>query len=236
MPRVGSKQSSVWNPFASQRAIVTFCWLPPESRRTWRWARVSIESASIAPCTRLRSSRMPTGPQRRALLKRGAAMFSRDRALRQQRLQPVGRHEDDAGADRVVGMARTQRLPLDEDVAAGLALLAGEHVEELVLALRLERRDPEDLARPERERHVGERLADLEPAHLERRRPGGELDPLPLRRRLGDAGRTRDLLAEHVLDDLLLAALLRDRACRRRRRRGAPSRGRSGRSPHGGGG
>ena len=76
MPRVGSKQSRVWNPLASQRAIVTFCWLPPESRRTWRWARVSIESASIAPCTRLRSSRMPTGPQRRALLKRGAAMFS----------------------------------------------------------------------------------------------------------------------------------------------------------------
>ena len=90
-------------------------------------------------------------------------------------------------------------------------LLAGEHVEELVLALRLERRDPEDLARTERERDVGERLADLEPAHLERRAASvGELDPLPLRRRLGDAGRTRDLLAEHVLDDLLLAALLRD--------------------------
>ena len=115
-------------------------------------------------------------------------------------------------------------------------LLAGEHVEELVLALRLERGDPEDLAGPELERDVGERLADLEPAHLERRRPGGDLDPLPLRGRLGDAGRTRDLLAEHELDDLLLAALVRDRACRRHRRRAARSRGRSGRSPRAGGG
>ena len=34
MPRVGSKQSIVWTPPATQRAIVTFCWLPPDRRRT----------------------------------------------------------------------------------------------------------------------------------------------------------------------------------------------------------
>src|SRR5439155_5248529 len=34
IPRVGSKQSMVVKPPASQRAIVTFCWLPPDSRRT----------------------------------------------------------------------------------------------------------------------------------------------------------------------------------------------------------
>jgi len=38
----------VVKPFASQRAIVTFCWLPPESRRTWRPARVSICSVRSA--------------------------------------------------------------------------------------------------------------------------------------------------------------------------------------------
>ena len=88
-------------------------------------------------------------------------------------------------------------------------MLAGEHLEELVLALRLERRDAEDLARPERERDVGERLADLQPAHLERRSAVRDLDPLARRRRLGALGGAGDLLAEHELDDLLLAALPR---------------------------
>ena len=50
-----------------------------------------------------------------------------------------------------------------------------------------------------------------EPAYLERGRAvGGDFDPLALRRRLGARRRTRDLLAEHELDDLLLAALPRD--------------------------
>src|SRR6478736_1539735 len=42
MPRVGSKQSSVRTPPATHRAIVTFCWLPPDSRRTSAPARASI--------------------------------------------------------------------------------------------------------------------------------------------------------------------------------------------------
>ena len=31
MPRVGSFSSSTLGPNASQRAMITFCWLPPES-------------------------------------------------------------------------------------------------------------------------------------------------------------------------------------------------------------
>ena len=48
MPRVGSNSSSVCTPFAIQRAIVTFCWLPPDSRRTSPCARVSICNRSMA--------------------------------------------------------------------------------------------------------------------------------------------------------------------------------------------
>ena len=48
MPRVGSKQSSVRASAAIQRAIVTFCWLPPDRRCTSRCARVSICSRSMA--------------------------------------------------------------------------------------------------------------------------------------------------------------------------------------------
>ena len=36
------EQSSTRKPVAIQRAIITFCWLPPLSRRTWPCARVSI--------------------------------------------------------------------------------------------------------------------------------------------------------------------------------------------------
>ena len=42
-------------------------------------------------------------------------------------------------------MPRPQRLPPDDDLAGGRAPLARENLEELVLALRLERRDAEDL-------------------------------------------------------------------------------------------
>ena len=78
MPRVGSKQSIVRTPPATQRAIVTFCWLPPDSRRTSPWARVSIWSVSMAPVDRLRSSAAcRSGPSARSAAVNGSAMFSR---------------------------------------------------------------------------------------------------------------------------------------------------------------
>ena len=72
MPRVGSKQSIVRTPPATQRAIVTFCWLPPDRRRTSRAARVSIWSVSIAPSTPCRSRPRSIGPQRRCASRTGA--------------------------------------------------------------------------------------------------------------------------------------------------------------------
>ena len=135
----------------------------------------------------------------------------RDRSLWQQGLEAVGRHEHDA----LPGWRRTDASPasgspLTSIVAGGRALLPGEHREELVLALALERRDPEDLARVQREGDVRERLADAHAANLECPRDiGGDLDPLALRRRLGTLGRLGDLGPEHELDDLLLAALRR---------------------------
>ncbi|TIM63158.1 MAG: hypothetical protein E5Y58_29755, partial [Mesorhizobium sp.] len=62
---------------AIQRAIVTFCWLPPDSRCTSRWARVSICSRSIALTTLERSCAMLIGPQLRKAALNGSAMFSR---------------------------------------------------------------------------------------------------------------------------------------------------------------
>jgi hypothetical protein len=75
MPRVGSKQRIVGASAAIQRAIVTFCWLPPDSRCTSRWARVSICSRSMAPPTSPRSRRRSMGPQLRRRALNGRAMF-----------------------------------------------------------------------------------------------------------------------------------------------------------------
>ena len=88
------------------------------------------------------------------------------------------------------GCARPQCVAPNEHVSLGRTLLSREHGEELVLALSLERRDTEDLAGPQRERDVAERLAHPQAANLECRRPlGRELDPLPWRCRLGGPGR-----------------------------------------------
>ena len=83
-----------------------------------------------------------------------------DRALHQQRLGAVGRDVDEARPDRVRGMAERDGHPIDEQLTAARPLGAGEDVEQLVLALALERDDAEHLARVELERDV----AELRPA------------------------------------------------------------------------
>jgi hypothetical protein len=77
MPRVGSKQSIVRTPPATQRAMVTFCWFPPDSRLTSAAARVSIWSCSIAALTLPFSRPSGIGPQVRMDAENGSAMFSR---------------------------------------------------------------------------------------------------------------------------------------------------------------
>ena len=106
MPRVGSNSSITRSPRASQRAIVTFCWLPPDRRRTWLAARVSIDSrldrlVDAAPLLAA-VDRAPLGD---AVEQRGGDVLA-DRALRQQGVQAVGGHEHDAAADDVEGVAR----------------------------------------------------------------------------------------------------------------------------------
>ena len=97
MPRVGSKQSIVFTPPATQRAIVTFCWLPPSRRRTSRAARVSIWSVLIGAVhldllgTKIELHR------RREPRREGEGDVLADRALHQQRLGAVRGHVDETG-------------------------------------------------------------------------------------------------------------------------------------------
>ena len=77
MPWVGSNSSRVRNPAASQRPMVSFCWFPPERRRAWAAARVSMDSRVTASLTWRRSRPALIGPQRPTRLNSGIAMFSR---------------------------------------------------------------------------------------------------------------------------------------------------------------
>ena len=105
-------------------------------------------------------------------------------------------------------MAEGDRPAVDRELAAVLALRAGQDVEQLVLALALERDDAEDLAREEVERDVRE----LRPGAQARGRMRGARRAAAARRSapvLGRPGRhALDDVAEHQRDDPLLGALV----------------------------
>src|SRR6188472_3292787 len=194
MPRVGSKQSIVWTPSVTQRAIVTFCWLPPDSRRTSAPARASIWSISTARLTFPRSRPRSIGPHRRSVATPGSEMFSR----------PVRCDVHDAGTDGICGMAEGCGRTVDEDFATTRADRPGEDVEQLVLALAFQRDDAENLARVDLERDVlegGPRREAL--AGEARGRALAPGDGLP--GRLGPLGQLADL-AEHQFHDPFLGA------------------------------
>ena len=111
MPRVGSKHSIVRTPPATQRAIVTFCWLPPERRWTSRRRAPRSAACSTAlptmPLSLPQADRAPVA--HRAPKKAGDVLA--DRALHEERLSAVGRDVDKAGADRVGRMAEQTGLP-----------------------------------------------------------------------------------------------------------------------------
>ena len=131
-------------------------------------------------------------------------------------------------------MARAQRLPVHEDLAAGRAPLAGEDLEELVLALRLRARRRRGSRRGGARSETPLTSADREVAHLERGRP----DVVGDRGSTSRASRVRPPAAARATSGpsmcstiFVLAALLRHERRRRRARRGGRSRGRSARSP-----
>ena len=140
-------------PPATQRAIVTFCWLPPDSRRTSPRARVSICSVATAPPTfrslRREVDQTPMTESRREwegdVLAHGT--------LHEQGLRTVGRDIDQSRPDGI-GRVAEGRPGSHRPAARRLSARSdpGEDVEQLVLALALERDDAEDLARVELER------------------------------------------------------------------------------------
>ena len=96
-----------------------------------------------------------------------------DGALHEQGLGAIGRDVDEAGPDRVGGMVERDGRAVHEQLAAARALGAGEDVEQLVLALALERDHAEHLARVEVEGRVVQLGAEREPARRQARLGAG---------------------------------------------------------------
>ena len=102
-------------------------------------------------------------------------------------------------------MAERDGRSVDEQLATGGSLRAGKDVEQLVLALALERDHAEHLAGLNVERHIVELRTGAEAASREARRRTGCL--WAARRPLRDRGHVLDDLAQHELDDAFLRAL-----------------------------
>ena len=170
MPRVGSKHSMVCTPPATQRAIVTFCWLPPDRRRTSPRARESICSLrdrgvdlrrlspevdrapapEPAPTTAARCSRGPSAAS--AAPRRGRRPRTRDRPGSRRR-----------GGGRTTGEPSTSSSPpLGRAAPARMSNSSSWPWPSSAAT-------PEDLARIEVERDV----LELRPLARGRARPGG---------------------------------------------------------------
>ncbi len=185
--------------------MVTFCWLPPDSRRASDCARVSICSRPMAAVTRRFSAPTSIGPQRRAGAIPGSPIFSRTDRCIEQRRGAIGGDEHDPGADGIGGMPELHGGAVHDQLAGSGPRLAGQDVEQLVLALALERDQPEHLAVIQVEGHIAQVARRAQRARRQPRNGvrGARLGGRRGRWRDGALGRCR---AEHQGDDLLLGA------------------------------
>ena len=204
MPRVGSNSSITRSPPASQRAIVTFCWLPP-GQAAHLARRPGVDRQ---PGDRLVDAAAFLGGPDRAPLGDAVEQWEgdvlADRALRQQGVQAVGGHEHDAAADDVERVPGTHRPTVDDELAAVGLAVAGEDLEQRLLALAFEGGEAEHLARGDGEADVVELAAVADAAGFEHRALTDRRRRRPHPRLVADAD---GAVAEHRLDDRRFAAL-----------------------------
>ncbi len=177
MPRVGSATIQRRGSAASQRATITFCWLPPKAAPR---APPHPPRAS-RPCgtahRRWRGRDCPRGQRQGA----GEAPLHHHRIVPQRlaKPQPLGlaivRQESHAAPHRFTRRSRGGRAAQQRDLAGGERLVAENRSRQLHLAGAFESGDTHDFAGPQREVDADEMLvrAILDLQHDVAGRSGG---------------------------------------------------------------
>ena len=199
MPRVGSKHSSVFTPAAipgDRHLLLVATGQPPHLRLGTGVDLQPLDGGADATCL---GGHADGPPALHARDGRQGDVLAHG-ALRQERLGAVRGHVHQAGPDGVGGMAELHGGAIDDERTRGRRARAGEHFEQLVLTLPLERHDAQDLAGAELERDVVELRAGLQP-----------LDPQPRRgrsRRRGGRLAITPTWSSGALPDVASAAAL----------------------------
>ena len=170
MPRLGSSISSTFGLVSSALPITTFCWLPPESDVTSLSGLATLIASSLTIEVTACLSSPPRMWNRRANLRRLASV----RLLATERIETrpfalaVFRDQRQPAADAPRRVALPHLLAVDEDLAGRLAMPAHDAVEQLAAAGAHQAVDAENLAGPQRQRHMvdgqpagGARQADV---------------------------------------------------------------------------
>jgi hypothetical protein len=150
--------------------MVTFCWLPPDRRRTLG-SRVDLEPLDGALDAALFGGHVddPPAAHPRPI---GQGDVLADRALHEQGLRTVPRHIHEAGRDGISGVPEAHLGPIHEQLATGRPAGPREDAKELILPLPLQAYQPEHLASPQLEGDIRELRAEAQFAQLETRRRG----------------------------------------------------------------
>ena len=106
------------------------------------------------------------GPQAAQSAERGQRHVLLHGALRQERDQPIGRNQDEAGADRVGGMPQFEHAPFRSHLSSVGAPHACDAIEQFLLSLAFQGGDSEHFAAIDSEGDALQRMAIAQIFHL----------------------------------------------------------------------
>ena len=147
-PAVGSSMISTSGSVPSHLAMTTFCWLPPESRRTGRPGCATFTWNLLEQILGQRlAGPVETNGPRCSFPSRGSSKLSRTEWSRTRPCSAaVLRHEGDAVVAGVAGVVQTDLLPSDEHLAGADRVDAEQHSGKFGAAAAHQPGQAEDLA------------------------------------------------------------------------------------------
>ena len=171
-PRVGCAAISTFGSPSISRARTTFCWLPPESVGGRRRRRAAAHVEFLQQLARTRGHRAqvqePALRVRRLSIRVQREVLGQGERQHEAAQMAVLRNVTDAGVERLFRLRVREVMSVDHDPARFHVAQAGDCVDQLALAVRVDACEPEDLACTHVEAHAAHGLSDRD-----RRSPSG---------------------------------------------------------------